>query len=430
MKKKCFVLLMMFLLIAANVWASGFRVPEQGAASMGMSNAWVATADDPTAISMNPAGIAQIGSPAISAGFLLINPSAERTAKDGTKEEVESNLFITPSLFATCNMGTSNWVFGIGVSTPFGLGTEWADDSFARYVSTLTEIELVNVNPTLAYKVNDNLFLGAGLDYYRSTVTLKKRVPWGLVTYSATGDPAALALPDGGFKMEGDGDGWGFNAGLLYKFGGKYSFGLAYRSGVTVDYDGDAELSDISGAGLMLGGTTFKTSGAAEVDYPAMVQVGLAAEVIPALVLEFDIEWTGWSSYDKLAIDFENDNAILQDTESIKDWDDTITYRLGLEYAASEVMDIRAGYLYDKSPIPDEHFDTLLPDSESRHGVTLGLGYSFGQLTLDTSILALWGTERTINQTNVEYASNPTIDLTGDYDSFTWLFALNLDYLF
>lgn len=431
MKKSCLLLLLIVIFLAGNVWASGFRVPEQGATSMGMSNAWVAQANDPSAISINPAGIAQISTPSLGGGFLVINPSVEHTASDGTKEDVENNFFFPPNIYATCNMGTSNWFFGIGVSTPFGLATEWADDSFARYSSTLSEIELININPTLAYKVNDNLLVGFGVDYYRSTVTLKRKIAWGLATFGLTGDPSSLAIPDGDFQLKGDGDGWGYNAGILYKFADNYSFGFAYRSGITVDYEGDADLSKIGGAGLLLyGGNKFSTTGTADLDYPAMAQIGFAARVMPALLVELDVEWTGWSSYDKLELNF--DSPLIEDTTSIKDWDDTLTYRLGLEYTVNEFTDIRAGYLYDKSPIPDEHFDTLLPDGDSRHGLSIGLGYRFGQFSLDTSYLALLQTEREIKQNNAEYELNPLnpTDVRGKYKGFTHLFAINLSYLF
>jgi long-chain fatty acid transport protein len=239
MLKKCALLTTVIIFAAASAWASGFRIPEQSAAAMGMANAWVAQADDPSAIVMNPAGIVNLDKADVSGGFLIITPGIKHTDVNGKKYESEDNVFFPPNMYGTCKMGTDKWAFGLGVSVPFGLGTEWTRDSFARYSSTLTQIELFNVNPTLAYKINKNFSIGAGIDYYHSTVTLKQQVPWGLISFAATGNPALLGTPDGGFNMVGTGDGWGYNVGLLYK-GDVLSAGLTYRSQVLVDYSGKA----------------------------------------------------------------------------------------------------------------------------------------------------------------------------------------------
>lgn len=416
------------LLAAGGVWAAGFRVPEQGAAAMGMANAWVAQADDPSAIFMNPAGIAQLSGPAVSGGFLIIAPGVDHTDVSGKETSLEDRSFFPPNFYATYNSGQSPWSLGVGVSVPFGLGTEWAGDSFARYSSTLTEIKLVNVNPTVACKVNENLMLGLGLDYYNSSVTMDRKMPWGAITFMATGNPAALAIPDGSFDLKGSGDGWGYNAGILYKFGGMYSLGLAFRSEVKVDYEGDATLNNIGGVGLLLqGGTRFKTGGEAELTYPATAQLGFAAQVTPAVLVEADLDWTGWSSYDKLTIKFDDPVVGKTSSTATKDWDDTWCFRLGAKYKATDALVLSAGYLFDQSPIPDENFDTMLPDGETRHGLTVGAGYRVGKFSLDAAYLGLIQTERTISRNNPEL---PFTDIRGDYEGVTHMFAFNLSYLF
>jgi long-chain fatty acid transport protein len=425
-KKLCLSIIVIAVLAAGSALASGFRIPEQGAKAMGMANAWVAQADDATAIYFNPAGIAQIGRPDANVGVTFVAPGITHTTSKGAEVDAESNLFLVPNVNATCNMGTSNWAFGIGVSAPFGLGTEWADDSFARYASTETTIQLIDVNPTLAYKFNDAFFLGVGLDYYSSTVTIKKRVPWGALSYQATKNPALLAVPDGGFQLKGDGDGWGYNAGILYKFDKNYTFGMAYRSGFTVKYEGDADLTDIGGVGLVkYRGKTFTTPGNAELKYPGVLQMGFAARVVPKLLLEADIEWTDWSTYKQLAINF--DSPLVADTVNIKDWKDTWTIRIGGDYAFSEAFHGRLGYLYDQSPVSSDHYDTLLPDGKARHGFSIGAGYVKGKFSVDAAYMGLFNTERTITKNNPDY---PLTDLTGKYSGFTSLFGINAAYQF
>jgi long-chain fatty acid transport protein len=428
MKKICIVLALLIIFSAGTVWASGFRVPEQSARMMGVGNAWVATADDPSAIALNPAGITQLEGPAVSVGLIGASISLDYTAPDGSTESLEDKIHALPSLFAVGNLGTSNWSFGVGVSAPFGLGTEWPEDSFARYVNYQADLMLVNINPAVAYEFNENFSLAGGVDYYYSDVTLKRKYPWGPITFGLTGDQSALAIPDGNFKLKGNGGGWGWNGGLLFKFAERYSFGLAYRSKVKVDHEGDADLTNIGGAGLpAFGGTSFTTGGSAEIEYPDLLQFGIAARVTQQLLLEFDLEWAGWSSYKELTIKFDDENPFLMDTTYPKDWKDTWTFRLGAMYAVNPEWELMAGFIYDESPVPNETYDTLLPDTDERYGLTLGVSYKSGSVGLDLAYLALWGSERTVEGNTV---GAPFADINGKYKSFTSLFGASFSWYF
>ena len=428
MKKICLLVALIMLFTAGNVWASGFRVPEQGAAMLGVANAWVATADKPSAISINPAGITQLPGPSLEVGLVMIMPGFEYESPMGDTTDAVDNTFFLPNLYGTYKL--DQWAFGLGVSVPFGLASEWEEDSFARYVSTLTELQLVNINPVVAYEFNEMFSVAVGADYYYSMITIDRMLPWGGITYGMTGDMSALAIPDGKFGLEGDGGGWGWNAGLLAKLNESWSIGFSYRSEVTVKYeDGDVDLGDIGGVGVpIFGGTEFSTKGSSEITFPAVMQFGVAGRVIPALLIEVDVEWTGWSSYDELALDFEDEvPPILEDTASPKDWEDTWTFRVGATYSLNETWDLRVGYLYDKSPIPDETYDTMLPDADKRHGITLGVGWSNAKWFVDAGYMALFGTEREITDSTM---GHPFTDINGTYTSFTNLFSLSGGYYF
>ncbi len=431
------VLALTALLMPRESGATGFRIAEQTARALGLANAWVAQADDPGAVSINPAGLARLERPTIAGGFMGIDPGVDHTAIDGRKDALGDDGFYPPSFFAACNMGGRGWAFGIGVHSPFGLGTSWPVDGFARYASTKTGIQLVDVNPALAYRLMDRLYVGLGLDYYASSMTMERLVPWGAMTAAATGDPGQADIPDGLFRMKADGRGWGFDAGVLYQFDDRYAIGLAYRSPVKIDYSGEVALHGIGGIGLdQYRGVEYTTTGTSALRYPAVFQTGVSYRPVPALVVEADLEWIGWSSFDKLALDFETG---LTDKTYVKNWKDTLSLRLGAEYAAGPAVKLRAGYLYEQSPVPDAHFDTLMPDGRRRHGFSAGAGYQVGRFVIDAAYMAVILTERKIDTPNPDYANELTgqvdpalggTDTTGSYRGFTNIFSLNVRFIF
>ena len=234
----CWVVLSAFF--SSMAFAAGFHIHEQGAKAMGMANAFVAQADDPSALFYNPAGIAFQEGTQISLGVTVIRvPETEfngTTPLGGgpslaTDEKARKDVFFPPNFYFTHSMENQPISFGIGFNSIYPLAKRWASNSNFRDEIKEIAIKPFNIQPTVAYRIDKwNLALAAGIDYTYAQVWLEKS-PYFPVP----------ATPLGDMEIEGDGDGWGYNFGLLWKPLKQLSIGVAYRSEIKLDIEGDAD---------------------------------------------------------------------------------------------------------------------------------------------------------------------------------------------
>ncbi len=403
LKRISMAALALFFSTAAT--AGGFYIPEQGVRGMAMGNAYTAIADDASAIWFNPAGIGFQDGTVITAGADVITPTNEFTPTgSATVYKTKSKNFFVPHGYVSYGNENLPVTLGLGIYAPFGLSTDWSG-SGAPFTATATpalfsatvsfsEIQMANINPTLAYKVSDNLSVAVGADYYKvNKVVLNNQI----------------------LLLNGNGDGWGANVGVLYKEG-PYSFGVSYRTRVKADISGTA-----TGAGpLVAGGSTSATT---SVTFPDMLNVGAAYKVTDAIRLSMDVDWVNWKTFDKILVNYTPSTltAALGATSSTipENWKATTTFRLGAEWAYNEKMVARAGYAYDPSPITDVDYSPRLPGNDRQ---LLSLGYSYNanpNMSIDLAYAYVW--LKTRNQT----ASAATF-YNGTYKSNVHLFALGL----
>ncbi len=383
-------------------FAAGFRLPEQDSAALGMASAFVGQADDPAAVWYNPAGIIQLDGTRFSAGVIGIHPELTHENTDGTKDDAKRDLYLPVQLYATHKLNDRIGI-GFGINNPFGLTTDWSKTSSTRYVATFSSIIVTEFNPNIAYKLNDDLSAAFGIAYVRLRATLEKTEFLG-------------PLGDHNFRLSGDGDGWGANASVKYNFSETIHAGLSYRSRIKVDIDGTAELTGIPLAG----------SGSTSLTLPDLVQLGVSYKASDALTLNADLEYTLWSTFDKLTI--ESDVTAFKTTEEHQ-WKNVACLRIGGQYRLSDQWKVRAGYLYDQNPVNEDHFETRIPDSD-RQGFSLGAGYASGNITIDAAFLCLRFNKRTISNSLMDDAT-PTPDaLNGTYKSRARLAGITVGYKF
>ncbi len=214
----------------------GYQLNEHGARAIGMGGAFVAQASDPSAIFYNPAGLAFQEGFNVMGGGTLIFPSTKFKHSSGAYPEIEQEdqMYTPPNLYGTYAIDTK-WAVGIGVFTPYGLGSKWKNDWIGSAIAVKTEVQTFYINPTVSYKISDQLSLGVGVSYIYGSVDLSKRVPI----------PIPGAPINGTLKLDGTGTGFGFNVGILYKPTEKLSFGASFRSLTKLEFSGDAKFSDM-----------------------------------------------------------------------------------------------------------------------------------------------------------------------------------------
>jgi long-chain fatty acid transport protein len=407
-------ILAMFVVTMAGIttfssgsFAAGFRLPDQDAAAMGMAGAFVGQADNPSAAWYNPAGITDFDGTRISAGIIAIYPVLSHENANGSTDVSERSVFLPPQLFAT-NKVNDRVSLGLGITSPFGLSTDWSATSATSGVATFSMVKTIDINPNVAYRMSDSLSVAIGIDYMKLQATMEKMLA-----------PTML------FRLTGDGSGVGANVGIKYKANEQLNLGLSYRTAITVKVDGNANV-----VGLPF---TITNPAQTEITLPALLQAGVSFKASDKLTINTDLEYTWWSTYDRLVV---QSNTLLALTGGAtntsideKDWKNTWTIRIGGQYRLSDQWKLRAGYVYDQSPVPTDRFDTRVPDSD-RQGLTVGTGYASGNITIDTAYMYLRFKNRTITNSLADDATPTPNALDGTYKGTAHLVGITIAYKF
>ena len=420
--------LVVLLFSATSAMAAGFRLPEAGAKAMGMGFAFTAQADDPSAIYFNPAGIIQLEGTNAKVGVTFIRENgAEFTGitpltGGASVSETQKDLdFFVPNAFIT-RKHSPHFAYGVGIFVPFGLGQEYNDPNTSIFRNQITKIDLMTlvVNPTVAWKINDVLAVGAGVDFMYGKAELK-RTPFN----------PALGGNLYNSSLEGDGTAWGYNFGLLLTPSPNWKVGFAHRSGFDLDIkNGDVEIRNIGAAtsALFFGGaTSFDTKGNATVRMPATTGLGIAY-VRNRLTLEVDADYTWWHSYKNLRVEITDPRPpVLVTTDSDKNWIDTVAIYVGGEYRVTDPLALRLGVRYDPYAAPADTLGPELPDS-TRMYYSAGAGYKVSNWIFDLSYMYVDRKDRSASNIRTEGA-NP-VGFNGEWKGDAHLVAFDVGYKF
>jgi long-chain fatty acid transport protein len=445
---KVLTVLVVLLLTATSVMAGGFRLPEAGAKAMGMGFAFTAQANDPSAIYFNPAGILQLEGQNIKVGVTYVKENGANFSGTtpltlgASVSETQKDLdFFIPNVFWT-RKASPDFAYGVGVFVPFGLGQEYENRDTSIFRNQITKIDLKTfvVNPTVAWKVNDVLSVGVGIDFMYATATLEK-TPVNL----ALGDPTNGSNLYN-TKLDGDGTAWGYNFGLQLTPSKNVKVGASYRSPFTLKIkDADVDISNISTAGrLNLGGaslsqalfggnTSYHTSGSATIHMPATFDLGVAY-ILDRLTVEVDASWTFWSSFKSLDIQIQDPvPPVVVSTNSPKNWNDVVAVYVGGEYRVTDPLSLRLGFRYDPSPVPAETMGPELPDADKLY-YCAGAGYKYNNWTFDLAYMYVDRKDRTVNNQSIPpidpATGTPGTGFNGTWSGDAHLVAFDIGYKF
>lgn len=391
------------LVVSSLSLANGLNLNSLGSRALSMGGAFVGLADDFSAIYWNPAGIAQFdrqyfgfyGTDIIPSGtykFDMTIPGLGTVPMVNAETQTKHYL---AGLAAYYYPISENLVAGVGVYVPSGLGSRWDGADFSAVtmggtVEWMSRIGMVTISPALAYKVSDQVYVGATLNINYAVFEVK--------TFAGDQD---LGINLGQYEEKLNGWGYGATLGILIKPSEMFSLGATVRTKSTISFSGDVSIENLNVLGLIPGtplfGTTISNSTTAdrEVSWPWWVAGGVAVKPVESLTLTADLQWTQWSEIDVMESEFKDPLwAILVDAERKMQWDDKMQIRFGAEYRINSVA-LRAGYYWDPSPAPDKTMNVLLPNYDF-NVITFGLGYNLNGLQVDFAFEYLMGKERNI----------------------------------
>lgn len=341
--------------------ASGFQLLEQNASGLGNAYAGsAAVAENASTIFYNPAGMTELKGISVSVGVNAIRPSFKFTndastnptamgggaATGGAGGDAAGSWAPLPNGYMAYQIN-DQWHVGVGFGAPFGLATEYDNDWMGRYHSIKFDIKTYNLNPSVAYKVNEFLSLGFGVNWQRIEAEYIKQ---------------AVLAPGVSARVTNklDGDAWGWNAGVTIQPRPDTRIGISYRSTIKHKASGDQNFSN----GL-------SSSAKAEVELPDTFILSGMHKLNDRWDLLADASWTGWSSIPKLTII----SGIATDSLNLQ-FRDTWRFAMGANYKVTDAWKLKMGVAYDQSPVHEEkHRPASLPDN-NRTWFSLGLQYA------------------------------------------------------
>lgn len=401
-----------FYLSSVQVQAGAFQINMSGQKQIGMGHTGVALPLDASAVYFNPGAMTFVRHRSFVGGATIADIRV-RYLDDvsGASNTNEFNRAFPFFVYADWQPDTtSNWKAGLGLYMPYGSSLKWPDDWAGRYSLREIQLRTFYLQPTFSYRITPQLGLGAGLVMGRGNVLIRRAIPL-----------SSEDLPDGEVKLTGDAIGLGFNAGVFYELNESVRFGVAYLSSVKVQPDeGLAEFT----VPALLKDSFPDGNISTRLRLPFSFTGGVSVSPHQNTNINFDVQYTGWSSYDSLIIDFEQNTDVLEDTREPRLYQNNLTFRIGGEHHFNDRLAIRAGTFLDLSPVQDGYLSPETPDAD-KLGITFGAGYTFSDfLHFDFSFQYIHGTER------LEKTSENFNGLGGTYKGTGVTFGLGVQILY
>ncbi|HEY0176995.1 MAG TPA: outer membrane protein transport protein [Pedobacter sp.] len=401
------ILLSILLAVPILGFSQSFQVNLQGQKQTAMGGAGTGVALDEASVFFNPGAVSFLKQNGVQAGIspLYLRTSFRENGSNVT--DYNKKNIATPVMgYAVFGSPANRLRFGLGVYTPFGGAMHWQNDWTGKYTVTSLDLQAIYIQPTLSYKITDQIGIGAGLVYSLGKVDLQRAIP---ITLNNGQSSTA--------KLEGNSRDFGWNAGIYMKTLSGISIGITHRSQVTANVkDGDATFN--VPAALASG---FPTKFTAELPLPATSTLGLGFYPSEKTTIAFDANWVHWSKYKVLAFDYDN-NARIPDTESPRNYHDAATLRLGIQNETTKRLVLRAGIGYAFTPVSKGYVTPEVPDA-NRLLLSAGIGYKASdRFLIDLSFL--YENVKARNETNIETG------LSGEFKTLAYIPGISLTYKF
>ncbi|WP_020558500.1 OmpP1/FadL family transporter [Thiofilum flexile] len=424
--------------LSFTVHAAGFALANQSGSGAGNAYAGgAAAAEDASVVWYNPAAMTELpaGTHASIAGHVVapkaqftnngsLNPPGLGTKITGDNDD-GGKVGVVPNAYLVKGKG-QKWRFGVGLNAPFGLGTKYDENWVGRYHALESDIQTINFNPSLAYKVNDRFSVGAGVSVQQMKVELQSAVDSRSLCLAARITPSVCAtLPDGKVKVEGDNVRAGYNVGVLFKPSEKTRIGASYRSRMKQNLEGTAEFNvppALSASPLLAGGDV-----TALADLPAHFSLSVAHKINQRLELLGDVTRTRWSSFKTLQVTRTSGSDV---TNLPQNWKDVNRYSIGTNYQYNDRWKLKAGIAYDETPVPDaEHRSPRTPDG-NRTWLSFGANYKPRKnFSVDMGYTHIFVKDTPINNKNNIDATRAHT-LIGSYDSSVDIISAQFNWSF
>jgi long-chain fatty acid transport protein len=335
---------------ALETQAVGYRVPNHDAEAVARANAFVATADNASAVYYNPAGITQLEGHHAQAGVYMVSLGVKYDSPTGEKARTARTLRPAPQLYYVNGLGELPVAVGLGVYVPYGLALDWGKTNPFRALVQEAELLYLCLNPVVAVQLHRTLSVGVGPTINYSEVSLTR----------------GIVVPGDRFKFEGDGMGYGFNAGVRWEPHAKWALGASYRYMTTVEYDGKTRMDFVLPEPFSVTG-----SSRTELRFPQFATAGVSFRPTANWNFEVNVDWTDWDNVNELVL---TGVPLIGEQSQRLDYRSSWMYNVGATRRLGRGYALHAGYFFSENSSPDRTFSPMVPDSDL-HVASVGLGY-------------------------------------------------------
>jgi long-chain fatty acid transport protein len=408
------------VLSSAYLLASGFSILEQSVGGLGRGLAGMtASTDDPSALYFNPAGAAWVERPTLNAGTHLLTGKVKFHDSGSTISGHESGDIIRktyiPNLDYSIPIG-DGLNLNLAASATSGTATNYHKNWMGRYHGIDTSIAVVEVLPSVSYRLTDNFAVGVGLMIDYAEMKALQKIP------------TAQYGHDTKLRTEGDDIGLGFTLGVVWKPCEGTTLGLGYRSRSTYELDMDAKfyyIPELVSRAYGIKGTSYKDHAKLKLKMPQNVNFGIQQVITDRLTLMMDIAWTQWSTMKELTTTFERGPLVKKNTV-VMDWHDAWRFSFGGEYKLTDKWTLRCGTTFDQRAVTKkENKSVMLPDS-NRVWLCFGASYQWNEhLRLDAGWNHIF-----FHRSHAKQSLSSEQYIRGTYRGYTDLVSLGVKYEF
>ncbi|WP_394250402.1 outer membrane protein transport protein [Vibrio profundi] len=410
-------LLSVSILFACNIQAAGFQVAEHSASGLGRAfSGEGAVADNASVLARNPAAMTLFDTAQFSGALSIVDP--EVNVYDKTNDQKSNDVApmqVVPAAYYISPIN-DQWAWGIGMFTNYGVATDYPDDIYAGDVAGDTSLLSVNLNPNLAYRVNDKFSIGAGVNLVYAEAELNRH-EGGIGDIS--GHPYSTKL----VSMTGETIAFGWNVGALYEYNESNRFSFAYRSSVDLDFD-EGKFNDY-GNGIVQGPSN-ETTGRLQISLPSIFEISAFHQLNDQWAIHYGWQRTDWSTFQELkATSSEcNDGTAGQCFYKSEKYDDNDRLSLGATYQLNADWTLRAGLAYDEQA---GEATLSIPDSD-RFWYSAGLTYVMTpNLTMDAGFAIVQSKSGSFTEEN-KVPGDPELEF--DAEGIAYISAVQLNYTF
>lgn len=381
---------------------------------------------DPITVYSNPALIGDGGPLKTTVGVNYVHFSAERSGAGVTNDKMESQNIAVPNFAFSHALSDGKFGVGLAIVSPYGLATNWGENSSLRYIATESRLETIDITPAVSYRHNDFLAVGFGADFFFTDASIQKKINGDVLNVSLGG--GVTGARDVNSELKGDGEGTGYHTSIAITPNERNQFSATYHSEVETRINGFVELKGLTNAGAVaFGGANFNTGAVTKIYLPQNVQLGYMRNGERWTFLA-NAAWYDWSKNQQLFVNVPTVQG-LRSTIPL-DWKDVWSFSVATAYQQSNKLAFNFSAYYLPGVTPDQTFSPLIPDLD-RYGITFGPSIECNNVSLDLIYNPIFFASKSVtNNHGAAVAPGTGASVNGDYEAMVHIVGLNFNYRF